>query len=434
MKLKVITGATIYDASKNVIAGIDKNDLTTPYFIVVPDRYTLQAEKLLFESLKIKSTFNINVVGLSSLATKMIGDKERLSSIDGIILIKKILLSSKDNLKYFTKQSSALCEELYKTIAQMKSSGITPERISEKVKSQNLSNKIHDIKIIYEQYEQQRNDKLDDDDLLIAFAKQIENEKLFKDSVFIFAGFDSFTATNFMILRSLSLSAKEIRFALPKSQSTANAYINENDLLKKLSHLAKEKELEIEVISPLNDMNINQKAIVSNAFGRLIEKKQNDDFLYVVSNNSLREEILFVAKSIKKAIFDGARFNDFAVVCSDIEKYKLDIQTIFDAFGINFYLDSSEVLSQTLLARFVKKCFELKIRGYLKEDILYLLSSNLIEVDDREKLIAFVNEKNIEGKEMFFKYIASSLEITKLLNFQDSRMTQAMPSTYNRKC
>ena len=269
MEIKIITGSTIYESAKNAIKSIDKNDLSTPYFIVVPDRFTLQAEKMLFDLLKITSTFNINVVGLSSLAGKVFVGEEinRFTSLDGIILIKKILNEKRNELRYFKKDNTALCEELYKTIQQIKSSSLKPNDITYNISKQNLANKIFDIKLVFEEYEKQIQGRVDDNDYFEKFASKIKDEKLFSDSIFIFAGFDSFTSTNFLILKALAGSVKEIRFALSKSESLSNDYVYEGDILNKIKKLAKENDYNIEVDSSNSDLNDNQKIIVRNLFG-----------------------------------------------------------------------------------------------------------------------------------------------------------------------
>ena len=128
MKIKVTTGSTIYSSAENIFRQIDKSDFFTPYFVVVPDRFTLQAEKLLFDTLKIKATFNINIVGLSTLAGKILKENgsEQLGATEGVLLVQKIMLEEKDNFVYFKKTNSILCEEIFKTIQQMKSSKISP--------------------------------------------------------------------------------------------------------------------------------------------------------------------------------------------------------------------------------------------------------------------------------------------------------------------
>ena len=417
MKIKVTTGSTIYSSAENIFRQIDKSDFFTPYFVVVPDRFTLQAEKLLFDTLKIKATFNINIVGLSTLAGKILKENgsEQLGATEGVLLVQKIMLEEKDNFVYFKKTNSILCEEIFKTIQQMKSSKISPLQINEKARSKNLSSKIKDIKLIYERYEEQRGKRLDSDDVIEEFAKTITEKKLFDGSIFVFAGFDSFTEANYEVVASLTKTAKEVWFATTSPLSESNAFIYENDILKKLKKLALENSVEIEVNSPKEELSASQQAIVSNLFAREIKKVSNDNFLTIAQSPSLKEEVLFVAKSIKKAIFDGARYRDFAVVCPSLEEYASEIENTFKNFDIVFYQDQSTQFSATPLARFVAKCFALQKKGFQKDDILFFLTSLLVDIENREELVSFVNEKDIFGKDRFEFYVKKSSPVFDLI-------------------
>ena len=54
MQLDIVTGKTIKLASKEVVRQIEvSNDLNLNNFIVVPDRFSMQMEKLIFKELKI---------------------------------------------------------------------------------------------------------------------------------------------------------------------------------------------------------------------------------------------------------------------------------------------------------------------------------------------------------------------------------------------
>ena len=418
MKIQVVTGATIYESARNTLKGIDVKDVFTPYFVVVPDRFTLQAEKMLFEVLGIRSTFNINVVGLSSLAGKVIKEAgyEELSALDGVLLVQKAMMELKGVLQYFTRCNPALCQEIYKTIQQMKSSKISWQSIKEKTKSSNLTKKIADIKAIYERYESLRAGRIDSDDVIELFANKIREQGLYKDSVFLFVGFDSFTTTNYEVISALTTTVKEVRFAVSKPLSPSNAFIYEGDILNKLKRLALACEVSIEVVSPATEETTERVHLMSNLFGRQIEPKQHSGYVYIASSPSLKEEVLFVAKAIKKAVFDGARFKDFSIICPTLEEYKQEIEICFPKFGITSYIDTSSLFSETSLARFLSKCFSIVAKGFVKEDILYFLSSRFLDIEGREELIAFVNEKNISGRERFSYFIAKDNPVLSLIS------------------
>ena len=159
MQLDIVTGKTIKLASKEVVRQIEvSNDLNLNNFIVVPDRFSMQMEKLIFKELKINSTFNINVISVSKLANlvlRLSGTEFSMhSDIHGALLVYKILISNKENLESFkdANLSIDLAKELYLTIAQIKSCEISAKEFCEKAKFSN-SQKLIDIAKVFSLYE-----------------------------------------------------------------------------------------------------------------------------------------------------------------------------------------------------------------------------------------------------------------------------------------
>ena len=91
MNIKLIKGINLLESIKSTIKVLPKNE---ECFIVVPDRATLQIEELLFDTLQIKATFNLNIVGLTNLALKYIGvEYKPISEIESILYVKKSFLN-----------------------------------------------------------------------------------------------------------------------------------------------------------------------------------------------------------------------------------------------------------------------------------------------------------------------------------------------------
>ena len=51
---------------------LDNSDLDIEHYIIVPDRLSLQMEKLVLEVLQKECVFNVSVVGLTSFASKVL--------------------------------------------------------------------------------------------------------------------------------------------------------------------------------------------------------------------------------------------------------------------------------------------------------------------------------------------------------------------------
>ena len=101
MKINLISGCTLYEATKNTIKEIDFKNMDEQNLVVVPDAFSMQAESLIFDVLDIKSTFNISVVGISRLASKILRDNnifyDRISGLEEILYTYKAVKNNEEN-------------------------------------------------------------------------------------------------------------------------------------------------------------------------------------------------------------------------------------------------------------------------------------------------------------------------------------------------
>ena len=67
MKLKIFQNYAIFDATCDMVASIDNRDSEIEHIVVVPDKFSLQCEKMILEKIK-DSLFNVNVLGISQVA------------------------------------------------------------------------------------------------------------------------------------------------------------------------------------------------------------------------------------------------------------------------------------------------------------------------------------------------------------------------------
>ena len=67
-EIKLIVADNFQDMNAGVISKINVKDLSFKNLVIVPDRFSLLAEKLIFKTLNIKAYFNIEVMGISDLA------------------------------------------------------------------------------------------------------------------------------------------------------------------------------------------------------------------------------------------------------------------------------------------------------------------------------------------------------------------------------
>ena len=152
------------------------DDYTTDNLVIVPDKFSMNAEKMLFEYFGVDSLFNVHVVTLTRLVNKVLSgvlSREQILSKDSVkLLITKILLDNDDKFVALKNNASPqICEQFYNTLMQLKSSGISPEELYSKQENLNLSLKLEDIKLVYSEYQNLTQGKMfDSADLLDVFA------------------------------------------------------------------------------------------------------------------------------------------------------------------------------------------------------------------------------------------------------------------------
>ena len=66
--------------------------------------------------------------------------------------------------------------------------------------------------------------------------------------------------------------------------------------------------------------------------------EQDRSHVQIWSTVNQKEELEYVAKSIRQRVHDGARYKDIRVLLGDVEAYRLQLKTIFDQYQIPFYL------------------------------------------------------------------------------------------------
>ena len=242
MAIKLFTNATMLDATMDMISTIDNSDFSVDHIIVVPDKFSLQMERLVLNNLNKSAFFNLRVEGITELAEEILSDEkdEIISSGESLLLTQKAIENIRDKLFVFRKNNISFCYEINKIIMQLKSSLVGPDDLNEGARGL-AGEKFHDLKLIYGEYERLRV-KSDANARLSLAGEKVEKSDIFKNTKIYFAQFDAFTKEGYKLLKSLIISAKEVSFSLAQAISVGNEYLYEKDAYQKLVSIAKKRK------------------------------------------------------------------------------------------------------------------------------------------------------------------------------------------------
>ncbi len=409
MKIRVIEGATLDEATKHLANSIDNSE--GEHVVIVPDRFSLLMEKQLLSTLKTKAMFNVSVVGLSSLVVKLLGEVglnniEMVSMSDSLLLTSQAIKNVSQNFQVFRKSNINFCHQVQNAISQFKSSGVNPDELTRLTGVK--QKKYHDLGLIYEEYEHLLAGRLDANGLLEYFNFVMRKTHILSNKKFYFAEFDAFTAQTYEVIKTLTSFASEINIALPRSICQGNAYIYEDDIYQKLKALARELGVIIEVVSPKSTLNPCQEKIAKNLYSFDLQEGKEEGFLSLVASSSAKEEASALAKIIKYKVYKGARYKDFAIACGNLDDYEQYFSRVFNSLDIPFYIDKSETADRTILANFIFKILEVFVKDYSKESLQALVSNLIFNCETSETICKKVQSLNVFGKARYKKYLVEA--------------------------
>lgn len=405
MKIKLVEGATAYEAAINTLQYVDAKDLSKDNLIVVPDTFSMQAESLLFDVLKTKSVFNAKVVGISKLASSILRKHnipfQRISGLEEVFVVYKAVKECEDNFVYFKKCTVDFCIKILKIIKQFKACKVLPTAIKA-VGDQLLDRKMADLRLVYQKYEDLLGDRLDLSKMLDFFAKNAENQLDLSNINLFFVNFDSFSTEISSFVCKLAGYVNSTYIGMAKPISIGNAFIYEQDILQKVKKFSQEHSVSVEIENTPTLLTGNRLKLVKNLFSFAVEQGEDKDYFVNMIAQNRQDEVENVAKYIKHQVWQGARYKDFAIAVADLVYYN-KIKEVFSQYDITYYCDDAVNLSNTILGRFLTKLVQISKLGFDKESLEYLVSHPLTEGLSKEQILSDIWYFDVEDEEEFMQ-------------------------------
>ena len=375
MKVEVIVGNNLYSVAEAVVGSIEVSDsLELENFVVVPDRFSLLAEKLQFSQNNINSTFNIKIVGISKLATYFSPKLEVLSSDQSRIKIYRALKEL--GLDSFAP-SFELSSQIFNIISQLKASQISPEEFSDSAKNK----KLLDLSLVYKKYEEEK-EFADSSDVLSNLLQNMDEEKI-SNCNFFFAGFDSLTAQGEKILEKLCLLGKRVVVGAIRPSNQKNYFIYDEDILNKINKIRRNHKIEVSQTFLKDEFNDEGGHILRNLFSGK-ENFLETDKVFLLQFEKPEKEAEEIAKTILfKIKQENKSFSDFNVLVGNLEEGNKIFREVFSSYNIPYFVDLGVKVETLPIYNFFKNLFEFIIGGD-QISFVNLLTNCYLNVDANE--------------------------------------------------
>ncbi len=417
------TGKTkyLYDTFVKLVNDGDKN-----LMFIVPDQSSFATEKAFLEMLGPKLSQNIKVFGFSRLCDYVFeqsGNRFMSFADEGIrnMVMSIAVEQVGDKLDLFSKRAAStdLSELMLNCVKEYKKCSITPKMLyeaSEKISDNTLSKKLYESALLYETYDAILSKSyIDPLDSLTHICSVIEKERLFENYTIAVDSFYGFTTAEYDVLSQLMMQCKNMYVALTSDDlNGANGdlfYVSERTK-KRLTRIATQNGISVSKPVMLYDnhrfLSEELKSFDENIFRINCEKHEFcGNALSVYQAQSIYDEADYVARNIKRLVIEeNYEYKDIAVITRNSDKYLGVLDTVFDKYDINYFMDKPQDIDTKPFIKFVMACFDVITGGFDKEDVLSLLKTDLtnITVEQISDFENYLFTWDITGKKLFDEF------------------------------
>ncbi len=373
-----------------------------PCMLLVPEQFTLQAEKEIISRLKLSGMFSIEVISPTRLKHRVLeaigtDDRALLSAAGQQMAVNYALETCAEQLNYYRASVArrGFAQKLTALIADMKRGGLEPDALTayaDTLPQGMLREKFADLAVLYRAYQQTLRDRMGDGDDLNKFITDhlSESNILENQHVFVY-GFDALSEQLLVLLRAMAGQCASLTVGLvcdgpgapdgdlyqPVRQSIARfeRAMEEQHLLVREEPVSGEPLAHGPAIGHLDEMLFTHPL-------RMLPGEQSS--VYLSQFNSPFEEATAVTRQIMHLCGQGMPLERIAVLYPDQNGYSFAVNAALTNSGLPFYTDEKLPALSHGLPQFIMAALRAMNSGYRSDDMMALMKTGYAPVGFEE--------------------------------------------------
>ena len=436
MGIQFILGASGSGKSTYIYNQIIEKSVHDPsgmYYLIVPEQYTLEAQRDIVTAHPNKGTMNIDAIGFNRLAYRVfdelgISTGQILMDFGKSMLVKKIMWENRDRLKVYGSAINKMgfIDEMKSMMSEFFQYAVARDEM-EQVKEQlpkdsSLYLKLSDLTLVYEEFERfTGNSYIVAEQLTEMLADCIRDSDIIAGSTFYIDGFTGFTPVQMKLLNELIKYAKEVYFSFTiEVDDISLTNIKNHELfyltkttMKQLMSLAKESKVAVAspvLISSKQNRFVNAPDIAwleKNIFRYPYRiKKDGLHNIELIAAENMKEEIYFIAAEITRLIYEeDYSYGDIAVVTGDLNDSCGLFADIMQEYNIPIFVDANEPLKNNPCSEIIRSVLALFFEDFSYNSVFRFLKTGMtdIEITDIEQLENYILKRGIRGRSYWNK-------------------------------
>ncbi|MEH7436337.1 helicase-exonuclease AddAB subunit AddB [Neobacillus drentensis] len=407
----------------------------TPILYIVPDQMTFLSEYRLATDLKLGGMIRAQVFSFSRLAWRILQEtggisRVHLSNVGINMLIRKIIDEQKDQLKLFQRAAdkTGFVQQVEQMIIEFKRYCISPEELMQAPKqvgagetsgSMALNDKLMDLEIIYQKFEEEIFGKyIDSEDYFRLLSEKISSSSYLKEAEIYIDGFYSFSPQEYRVLTELMKHCQRVSIALTTERLSVESGPDELDLFRLSSEtsysiydLARAQGIEVEELVTLQEQkkwsHLSLRHLEGNFDARPAIPFYGKTEINICQAVNRRAEIEGIARETRRLVREkGYRYRDIALLIRNGQDYHEIVEPVFEDYQIPYFIDQKRTMLNHPLIELIRSTLEVintywryeSIFRVIKTELIYPLLENPVKMREKmDRLENYVLAYGIKG-------------------------------------
>ena len=375
--------------------------------LMVPDQYTLEAERQAFRHLGISALMDVEIVSPSSLGDNILNElggsrRNFINKYGRHMILYKSAAARRDELQVFRglENKASFIDAVNDFISEMKQYGCGPDDLTQIIEAPGnddyTGKKLADINLLFEDYENQiRGRYTDSEDRIDLYLGKIRDSKLIKGNQIWVYGFDSFAPKTMALLGELMSYADEVNLVLTWDDRGRDSDLFEltgivarNAVSQAQARAIPWKSQRIPKDYELKDLPKSMKHIEKELYTIVPAATFHSEGITLVEAAGVYNEAESAAAYVLSLVRDkGLRYRDIRLVCNDMEKRRAIIERVFEEYGIEVYSDVKRDITDSPVIRYILALLDTCLDGFQTEDLMGTVKSGFGDLSGEETAV-----------------------------------------------
>ncbi|MGN0245237.1 MAG: PD-(D/E)XK nuclease family protein [Lachnospiraceae bacterium] len=435
MSLQFYIGASGTGKSTTVYKEVLKRAKEEPFrrfFVIVPDQFTMQTQKVLCHLSEHGGILNVEVLSFGRLAHRIFEELgfESLPKLDDTgknLILRKVAADCEKQLSVVGANMKKIgyIAQVKSMISEFAQYGILPDDLTkfcEQAKEKgNLSAKLSDLQILYRGYKNYIADKfITTEESMDVLVKNLHRSALIRDSVVVFDGFTGFTPIQERLLQEMMLLCRQVivtllgdtKEDLSDGDITQSMYYLTAKAYRRLCKIAANQKTERDediILTKRPAMRFANRSGLAHLEQKLFRphlapKVSCEEQISLIRCTNPKAEIDWVCLTIRHLIREnGYCYRDFAVITGDLEAYGQILRESFAEQDIPLFLDQNKSLLFHPLMVFLLGIMKVLTTDFSYDAVMELLRVGYFDLQEEQIDLfeTFILSRGIRGKRKY---------------------------------